>query len=412
MKELELDGSPEDVGMDAARLARIGPYFDEFVRSGRLSGWLATVARSNKLVWTGSGGHRDRERSLAVTDDTIWRLFSMAKPITVVAAMMLYEEGHFDLNDDVGRWIEELREPRVYVSGPAMAPVTRPAREPVRVIHLLTHTAGLTYGFQHLTPVDEIYRTKGYDEMLQSYPPGIDLAGAVRDWCSAPLLFEPGSAWNYSVATDVIGRLIEIWSGQRLDEFIEERILGPLSMSDTEWFCPEEKWDRLAMLYVNVSGQALPVAEIASVATRPPAFFAGGGGLVSTARDFQRFMSMLVGGGEVGGVRYLSRRTLALMTKNNLPGGHTLADFALDSFSEVGQTGVGYGLGFSVVADQVSNRSLVSTGSFAWGGAASTYFWVDPAEELAVAFYAQLLPSTSYPIRRGLQQFVYSSLVS
>jgi CubicO group peptidase (beta-lactamase class C family) len=398
--------------MDAERLQRISSYFDDFVQSGRLAGWLVTINRADKTVWVGRGGHRDRERSLEVADDTIWRLYSMTKPITAVAALMLYEEGRFDLNDEVSRWISELREPQIYVGGPAQAPQTRPASAPVRVHHLFTHTAGFTYGFQNLTPVDAIYRAKGYDETQWRFPEGIDLAGAVRDWCSAPLLFEPGSAWNYSVATDVLGRLIEIWSGQRLDQFIAERILAPLGMTETHWYCPPEKVDRLAMLYANFNGQALPVEELSRAATFEPSLLMGGGGLVTTASDYQRFMTMLIRGGEFNGASLLSRRTVSMMTQNHLPNETTLAEFAVDSFSEAGQAGVGYGLGVSVVTDHVRNKSLVPEGSFAWGGAASTWFWVDPSEELSVALYAQLLPSSSYPWRRALQQLVYTSLSS
>lgn len=407
---LELDGEPGGVGLDASRLKRIPEYFGEFVDAGRVAGWLVTISRSDQLVWVGRGGHLDRERSVPVADDTIWRYFSMMKPITAAAALMLYEEGRFDLNDDVGKWIEELREPRVYAGGPALVPQTRPALEPVRVHHLLTHTAGFTYDFQNLHPVDALYRAKGYDAMRWTFPPGVDLAGAVSDWCSLPLQFEPGTAWNYSVAYEILGRLIEIWSGQPLDAFVKERILDPLGMTDTDWHCPPDKVDRLAALYVNFNGQAVPIPDIAPF-TEPPALLLGGGGLVGTAGDFHRFMSMLQRGGEANGSSLLTRRTVSLMTSNHLPGGGTLAETVVPgSFSEVGGSGIGYGLGVSVVVDQVRNRSLVPAGSFGWGGAASTYFWVDPSEELCVGFYSQLLPSTSYPWRRTLQQLVYSSL--
>lgn len=409
--QLQLEGELADVGLDVSRVKHITTYFDEFVESGRVSGWLATINRGGKLAWVGRGGHRDRERLLATDDDTIWRLYSMTKPVTAVAALMLYEEGRFDLNDEVSRWIPEMADLRVYAGGPAVVMTTTPVVEPVRVHHLFTHTAGFTYGFQNLTPVDALYRAKGYDETRLLHPEGIDLEGAVRDWCSMPLLFEPGSAWNYSVATDILGRLIEIWSGQRLDSFIGERILGPLAMNDTHWYCPPEKAERLAMLYVNVSGKAFPVEDLAREALKEPTLFAGGGGLVTTAYDFQRFMLMLQRGGELDGATLLTKRTVSLMTRNHLPGNGTLADFARDSFSEVGQSGVGYGLGVSVVTDQSRNRSLVSEGSFGWGGAASTYFWVDPAEELSVALYTQLLPSSSYPWRRALQQMVYSAMI-
>jgi CubicO group peptidase (beta-lactamase class C family) len=410
--QLELESELTDVGLDGARVERISGYFDDFVAAGRLSGWLATINRAGKLAWVGRGGHRDRERMLPVTDDTIWRLYSMTKPLTAVAALMLYEEGCFDLNDEVSRWIEELADAHVYASGPSVAMTTTPAIEPVRVQHLFTHTAGFTYGFQNLTPLDALYRARGYDETQLLHPEGIDLAGAVHDWCSMPLLFEPGSAWNYSVATDVLGRLVEIWSGMRLDEFFARRLLGPLGMSDTNWFCPPDREERLSMLYVNYNGQAVPVADLARVATREPTLLMGGGGLVTTAHDYQRFMSMLLGGGELEGTTYLQRRTVEMMTQNHLPENRTLAEISRDSFSEVGQAGVGYGLGVSVVVDPTRNKSLVPRGTFGWGGAASTYFWVDPSEELSVALYTQLLPSWSYPWRRALQQLVYSSLRS
>jgi len=253
-----------------------------------------------------------------------------------------------------------------------------------------------------------MYRHKGYDF---GYAKGADLSQAVSDWCSMPLLFQPGTAWNYSVATDVIGRLVELWSGQRLDDFFQSRILGPLGMTDTSWYCPPEKLGRLAMLYVPSKGKAVPYPEIANGATHPPQFLAGGGGLVSSASDYQTFMTMLLEGGELGGHRFMTRRTLALMIKNHLPGGGDLRSVARDSFSETDQSGIGFGLGFSVAVDQVANRSLLSEGSFGWGGAASTAFWVDPKEELTVGFYTQLLPSNTYPIRRELQQLVYSSLL-
>lgn len=408
MSSLELTADPIAMGFDPSRLARIGAYFDHYVEDRRLSGWLATVARGGELVWTGKGGFRDREKNLEVNDDTMWRIYSMTKPITSIAVMMLYEEGKFDLNDDAGRWIEALREPRVWAGGTARQPKTVAAIEPVRIHHLLSHTSGLTYGFQYSHPVDEIYREKGYDF---GFAKGADLSQAVHDWCTSPLLFQPGSRWNYSVSVDVLGRLIEIWSGQPLDVFMRERIFEPLGMPDTEWFCPPEKIDRLAMLYVPLNGDSFPYEEIATAATRAPRIHGGGGGLLSTASDYHRFSTMLLRGGELDGVRLVSSRTLELMTENHLPGDVDLEAFATDSFSEAEYAGVGFGLGFSVVTDRRKNKSLTSEGSFAWGGAASTAFWVDPAEDLTVSFFTQLLPSGTYPIRRELQQLVYQSLV-
>ncbi|MDE2282895.1 MAG: beta-lactamase family protein [Actinomycetales bacterium] len=407
MSSLEIQSDPSAMGMDPARLERIRGHFDGYVTDGRLSGWLVTVARAGELVWTGSGGYRDREAELPVTDDTLWRIFSMTKPLTTLGAMMLYEEGRFDLNDDVGRWIDALAEPQVYVSGTAAAPVTVPAAGPVRVHHLLSHMSGLTYGFNYLHPVDAIYRAKGYDF---GWAKGADLAQAVDDWCTSPLLFQPGSRWNYSVATDVLGRLIEIWSGQGLDEFFRERIIKPLGLTDTDWYCPPDKLERLAMLYVPVAGSFAPVVDLARGATHPPTLLSGGGGLVSSAADYQRFMTMILRGGELDGRRLLSSRTVALMTENHLPDDVDLATIATDSFSETDYAGVGFGLGFSVMLDRRVNKSLVSEGTVGWGGAASTAFFIDPVEELTVGFYTQLLPSGTYPIRRELQQLVYQSL--
>jgi len=408
MSSLEIRVDPSAMGFDPGRLERIQSHFDQYVQDRRLSGWLATVGRGGELVWTGKGGYRDREKDLEVTDDTIWRIYSMTKPITSIAVMMLYEEGHFDLNDDAGRWIPSLAAPRVWSGGSTNQPTTVPATEPVRIHHLLSHMSGLTYGFNYVHPVDAIYRAKGYDF---GYPKGADLTQAVHDWCSSPLLFQPGSRWNYSVSVDVLGRLVELWSGQPLDEFVHERILEPLGMHDTEWWCPPEKQDRLGMLYVPVNGDSYPYEDIARAATHPPRLHAGGGGLLSTAADYHRFMTMLLRGGELDGVRLVSNRTLDLMTQNHLPGDVDLEAFATDSFSEVDYAGIGFGLGFSVLLDRRKNKSLASEGTFGWGGAASTAFWVDPQEDLTVSFYTQLLPSGTYPIRRELQQLVYQSLV-
>jgi CubicO group peptidase (beta-lactamase class C family) len=408
MSSLETRVDPTTMGFDPDRLGRIAQHFDAYVADRRLPGWLATVARGGELVWSAKGGYRDREKNLEVTDDTIWRIYSMTKPITSIAVMMLYEEGRFDLNDDVGQWLDAFKEPRVWAGGTAAQPLTVPAIEPVRVHHLLSQMSGLTYGFHYVHPTDEVYRNKGYNF---GFPSGVELVQAVHDWGSSPLVFQPGSGWNYSVSVDVLGRLIEIWSGQSFESFLQDRLLGPLAMTDTDWYCPEEKWDRLAMLYVPHGGDSFPYEELAKAATHPPRIHGGGGGLVSSASDYQRFMTMLLRGGELDGVRLISNRTLELMTRNHLPGNVDLESFATDSFSETSYAGIGFGLGFSVVLDSVKNQSLVSEGTFGWGGAASTAFWVDPAEDLTVGFYTQLLPSGTYPIRRELQQLVYQALV-
>jgi CubicO group peptidase (beta-lactamase class C family) len=407
MSKLVVDVDPLEWGFYPERLGRISSHFDRYVEDRRLAGWLATISRGGELVWVGKGGHRDRERALAVEDDTIWRIFSMTKPVTAVAVMMLYEEGLFDLNDEVGQWIDTLRAPRVWSGGTPTSPETVPAMEPVRVHHLLMHTSGLTYGFQYRHPVDAIYRDKGHDFAFKH---GVSLVDAVDDWCTSPLLFQPGSRWNYSVAFDVLGRLIELWSGQSLDVFMKERIFDPLGMTDTEWWCPPDKADRLAMLYVGAHGESVPYERWANAALHPPSLLGGGGGLLSTAYDYDRFANMLLRGGELDGVRLLSSRTVELMTENHLPGDVDLEEFSVDSFSESSYAGVGFGLGMSVVTDRRKNKSSISEGSFAWGGAASTAFWVDPAEDLVVNFFTQFLPSATYPIRRELRRLVYQAL--
>jgi CubicO group peptidase (beta-lactamase class C family) len=407
MSKLVVDVDPGDWGFSVDRLARIAPHFDKYVEDQRLAGWLATISRGGQHLWSAKGGHRDRERNLAVEDDTIWRIYSMTKPVTAVAVMMLYEEGLFDLNDDVGQWIDALREPRVWSGGTPQSPETVPATEAIRVHHLLTHTSGLTYGFQYKHPVDAIYREKGYDFIFKR---GADLVEAVDDWGTSPLLFQPGSRWNYSVAFDVLGRLIEIWSGQPLDVFMKERIFDPLGMGDTEWWCPPDKADRLAMLYVPAQRTAVPYEDWAKAALHRPRILGGGGGLLSTAYDYDRFANMLLRGGELDGVRLLAGGTVELMTSNHLPGGVDMDEFAIDSFSESDYAGLGFGFGMSVVNDRRKNKTIGSEGTFSWGGAASTVFWVDPQEDLTVSFFTQLLPSGTYPLRRELSTLVYQAL--
>jgi len=408
MSSLHPHATPEELGFDAHRLSRINDTLDAYVADRRLPGYLATVSRGGELAYVAKGGHADRELDKPVQDDTIWRIYSMTKPITSIAAMMLYEEGKFDLNDSAGKWLDVLREPRVYTGGAPSAPQTVPATEPVRIWHLLSHMSGLTYGFTYAHNVDAIYRLKGYEF---GWPKGATLETAVNDWCSSPLVFNPGEAWNYSVATDVLGRLVEIWSGMPLDQFFQERILGPLKMYDTGFYAPQDKHERVAQLYAPINGEATAIPSFAKGAFNPPSMLSGGGGLVSTAHDYNRFLTMLLRGGELDGVRLISPRTLSLMTENFIPGNKDLTEVARDSFSETDSGGMGFGLGFAVLLDRAKNASLAANGLFTWGGAASTSFWVDPVEDITVTFFTQLLPSSTYPVRRIMQQAVYQALV-
>lgn len=332
----------------------------------------------------------------------------MTKPVTSVAAMMLFEEGAFDLTDPIARWLPEFAQPRVYAKGSALNPLTEPSTEPIRLWHLLTHTSGLTYGFHHAHPVDEMYRAAGFE---WDTPPGLDLAACVAQWAQLPLVFQPGSEWNYSVSSDVLGRLVEVVSGQPLDEFFRQRIFGPLGMNDTSFGTEAEE---LAALYVPQPGTRRVVRDdgFGTVGHGRPDCLSGGGGLVSTAADYHRFTQFLLRRGELDGVRLLSPRTVALMTSNHLPGDVDLEAYGRPLFAEMPFNGFGFGLGFSVLKDAVKAKTLSSPGEFAWGGAASTAFWVDPAEELTAMFFTQLLPSSTHPIRQHLRQLVYQALVA
>jgi CubicO group peptidase (beta-lactamase class C family) len=410
MPALKREVDPGEVGFDAGRLARIDRHFARYVDAGLLPGWLVAVSRAGRIVHVSTYGQRDIEAGAPLEIDTLFRIFSMTKPITSVAAMMLYEEGAFELKDPVSRFIPAFADVRVYKQGSAMAPVTEPATEPVRIWHLLTHTAGLTYGFHHAHPVDAMYRTAGFE---WGAPPDLDLAGCCDKWASIPLLFQPGQEWNYSVGTDVLGRVVEVASDMTLDRFFAERIFTPLGMSDTAFFASETDHDRLAALYFPAprTRKATRLDSIGEHAKKPPASLSGGGGLVSTAADYHRFTQMLLGEGEVDGARLLGSRTLRYMTRNHLPGGADLEAFGRPLFAETTFQGIGFGLGFSVVQDPAANKVLSSRGTFAWGGAASTAFWVDPAEEITALFMTQLLPSSTHPIRPQLSQLVYQALV-
>lgn len=405
--ELKVEAAPEEVGMDAGRLARIDDHFARYVDDGRLAGLLTVVARRGRIVHVGTHGLRDRESGAPVTTDTLWRIYSMTKPVTSVAAMLLVERGLLELQDPIHRYLPEFGSPRVYSHGSALKPVTVPATEPIRVWHLLTHTAGLTYGFHHQHPVDAMYRAAGFDF---GGPPGLDLATSCAAWAELPLMSQPGTEWVYSVATDVLGRLVEVVSGRSLDEFLAAEVLGPLGMTDTRFGQADP--DRLAALYSpHPHTGELVRNPLGERTTSRPRMLSGGGGLVSTAADYHRFTRMLLGRGALDGVRLLGSRTVDYMTRNHLPGGVDLDSFGRPVFAESPMTGVGFGLGFSVVLDPTGTKALSSAGEYAWGGAASTAFWVDPAEELTALFLTQLMPSSTYPIRSQFRTLVYQSLV-
>jgi len=354
------------------------------------------------------GGYHDLEARRPVAPDTLYRMYSMTKPITTVAAMMLYEEGAFELNDHLGRHLPEFASPRVYRSGSGAAMQTEPAAEPIRIRHLLTHTAGLTYGFYHQHPVDALYRSAGLDRTV-GLDSSCDLAGISERIAAQPLLFHPGAEWNYSMATDVLGRLVEVIAGEPLDEFFERRILTPLGMTDTG-FGAQIDVTRVARLY-EARPSGLAAIDDVGRSVLEPTYLSGGGGLVSSAHDYHRFSQMLLGGGELDGVRLLGPRTVSFMTRNHLPNGVDLARFGRPMYPDDAYAGTGFGLGFAVELDPVAAGRPCSPGTYTWGGAASTNFWVDPTEQLTVLFFTQLMPDDAVPLRTILYQMVYQALV-
>lgn len=399
---LAVEVDPGQAGFDSGRLAALDALLDRYVAERKLPGYAVLVARDGRVVHLGTGGMRDVEAGLPVELDTVFRIFSMTKPVTSVAAMALYEQGAFELNDPIARYLPEFADVRVYAGGSDLNPVTVPATEPIRVRHLLTHTSGLTYGFHRAHPVDALYRAAGFDWWA---PADLDLAGVVERLAGLPLLFQPGTEWNYSVSTDVLGRLVEVLSGRRLDQAFDELVFGPLGMPDTSFRAPDS--DRLAALYTPGLHRNRELGDIFLA----PSWFSGGGGLSSTLADYHRFTRLLLNRGELDGVRVLGDRTVRYMTRNHLPGNVDLAAFGRPLFAEAPFDGVGFGLGFSVLLDPVASHTLGTAGEFAWGGAASTAFWVDPVERVTVVFMTQLLPSSTYPIRSQLRQLVYSALV-
>jgi CubicO group peptidase (beta-lactamase class C family) len=401
---------PEDVGLSSSRLARIGDHMKRYIDAGKIAGTLTLVARRGRVAYLEPQGHLEIERRRPVTADAVWRIYSMTKPITSVGLMMLYEEGRFQLDDPVHRFIPSWQNLGVFVGGNHPTFKTAAVERPMTIRDLLSHTSGLTYGFMERTNVDAAYRKLGVADQTRS---GYTLPDMVETLAELPLEFSPGTRWNYSVATDVIGHLIEVISGQRLDAYLRERILEPLGMRDTGFVLEDQQVARFAANYERQGDGSLKMIDNPEQSSyRKRSFLSGGGGLLSTAPDYFRFTSMLQNMGELDGVRLLGRKTVELMTMNHLPGGQDLTDLAqAGMFTETAYAGVGFGLGFSVQQSPARAQILGSPGEFAWGGAASTAFWIDPAEDLIVIFMTQLMPSSSYPLRRELRVLTYASLV-
>jgi CubicO group peptidase (beta-lactamase class C family) len=406
---LTVEVEPEEAGLDPQRLARLDSYLDGYVANGRHKGSLLVITRGGRIAHVSQRGHRDAAAGLPVELDTIWRIYSMTKPITSVAAMMLYEEGALSLFDPVAKFIPSFADVRVYRKGMAAAPVTVPAAEPMLVWHLLTHTSGLTYGFQQANAVDEAYRAAGF---FLDPPPDHDLASACDVWAGLPLLFEPGAEWNYSVSTDVVGRIVEIVSGQSLAEFFAQRIFEPLGMSDTGFAVSDADRPRLTALFVHdpETATAVPYPGVDVISSEPPKLLAGGHGLASTAADYHRFTQLLLRRGELDGARLLAPRTVDLMTANHLPGNATLTEFGRPLLDLVINEGYGFGLGLAPLVDPIAAKTLSVAGEYRWEGAAGTAFWVDPAADMTVLFFTQVLFGSD-DAWVAMRRLVYQALV-
>ena len=400
---------PEVHGFSSARLATLDRFLAEkYVDAGRMAGVQLQITRRGELVHQTVLGMADRERGLKAAEDSVYRIYSMTKPFTSVAFMMLVEEGLVALDDPVTRFIPEWKGLSVFAAG--LGPyLTTPLARPMQMVDLLRHTSGLTYGFQSRTNVDAAYRKA---KIGDTSGPG-DMDGFIADLAKLPLEFSPGEAWNYSVSTDVLGVLVQRISGMSFEAFLQSRIFQPLGMSETGFSVRPDQQGRFAACYNATPSGGLDLQDdpTTSPYLKAPTFHSGGGGLVSTAGDYMKFCQMLVNGGELNGQRLIAPRTLKLMASNHLPGGQDLTKLSRSLFSEATNAGVGFGLGFAVTFDPVAAMLPSSPGEYYWGGAASTAFWIDPVEDIAVVFMTQVLPSSSYPIRRELRTLVYSALM-
>jgi CubicO group peptidase (beta-lactamase class C family) len=399
-----MDVDAAAAGLDEGRLARIGHHLrTRYIDPGKIAGAQVAVVRGGHVGYVESFGLQDRERGVPVADDAIWRLYSMTKPITGVAMMTLYEQAHFQLDDPVERWIPEWKDMTVREADPNGGARIVPAHRPPTIRDILTHTSGIGYG-------------EGNGDLVlgeRNWLADHDLASMSRAFGDWPLRFQPGQHWLYSHGMDIAARLVEIMSGQPYDEYLRTAIFEPLGMTDTDFWVPEDKVDRFAANYGRNGRKELVLMDDPTRSTylRKPKLFNGGGGLVGTTADYARFAAMLANGGELDGQRVLGRKTVELLATNHLPGNGEMADLALPmGYGEVGFAGNGFGLTVAVSKGPGATGVVGSAGEFMWGGAASTTFWVDPAEQLAVVFMTQLMPSGTFNFRGQLKSLVYGAL--
>ncbi|GGZ68387.1 serine hydrolase domain-containing protein [Streptomyces echinoruber] len=406
-QELRQEVDPGEAGLDGKALDRLDQHLARHVDEGRLPGFLVAVARGGRVAHLTTHGRRDVAAGLPVEPGTLWRIYSMTKPVTAVAALLLVEEGRLSPDDPLERHLPAFADPRVYVDGTGDDVRTRPAAGPILIRHLLTHTAGLTFGFYHTHPVDALYRAAGLES---SVVPGSDLAETVEVYASLPLQFDPGTQWNYSVASNVLGRVIEVVSGQPLDVFLAERIFRPLGMADAGFHVTGEQAGRLAELYgEREDGGIEPVPGLPLHGR--PRFLSGSGGMVASAHDWHRFMELLRRRGELDGVRLLAPESVALMTRNHLPGDADLRSFGSRPVHDTPDNdGVGFGFNVSVVIDPARTRFPSGPGTYGWSGAATTTFWVDPVRDMTVQFMTQVRPRSRHTVFQDLKRLVYAAV--
>jgi CubicO group peptidase (beta-lactamase class C family) len=399
--------------MSSARLARIDAHWrEQYIDTGKIAGAVTLVARHGQIAHFSALGLADRERERPMAQDTIFRIYSMTKPVTSIAMMTLVERALCSLTDPVHRYIPEWENLRVFRYGAWPSFVTENVQRPMTIRDLLTHTSGLTYSFVFHDAVDAAYRRLKISGGTPGEERPTTLQDMVEKLAKMPLLFSPGTRWNYSVSTDVLGYLVEKISGERFDDFLRKHIFEPLGMRDTGFRLPDGQVARFSANYRRSAEKRLVLEDDPESSPYLPlqTFFSGGGGLVSTAEDYSRFCQMLLNGGIHDGARIVSRKTLELMVQNYLPGGCDLASCATGSFSETTNDGIGFGLGFAVVLDLAKRQGHGSLGEFYWGGAASTAFWVDPEEDLFAIFLTQLMPSSTYNFRGQLRSLVYAAI--
>ena len=390
--------TPESVGMSSERLTRLHDGMQQLVDDGLLAGITTMIARRGQVVDFQTYGHRDIEAGDLMEEDAIFRIYSMSKPITGVALMTLYEEGKFRLSDPVQRYIPEFTDLKVAASWGLDGPVLEDADHPMTIRELMSHTAGLAYGIGSPGPTDSLYSARRVLSRQGT------LADMIDKLAELPLRHQPGSRWYYSIAVDVQGYLVEVLSGQPFDEFLQERIFDPLRMVDTGFDVPEADHDRLVRYYgYDAEGSLVAPSNDGPAGSRPyldpTTFFSGGGGLVSTTTDYMRFSQMLLNGGELGGVRILSPTTVDLMTQNQMPRANPERS-----------PGMGFGLDFSVVLDAVG-KEYVSVGEYFWGGAAGTWFWIDPVEDLIFVGMIQQRGARRPDVRSISRQLTYQAIV-